>query len=166
MANITYREEPVGMAEPFRLLRDLMRWDPFREAFSSLPSMGVPTFTPRFEVKESKDAYIFKADLPGVAEKDLDITLTGNLLTVSGKREHEKRDERERYYAYERSYGEFSRSFTLPEGVDTEHVDGELKDGVLMLTLPKTPEHQPRKIAVKGGGEAAKARIEGKTAKA
>ncbi|HYG68700.1 MAG TPA: Hsp20/alpha crystallin family protein, partial [Anaeromyxobacteraceae bacterium] len=106
-------------------------------------------FVPSFEVKETKDAYVFKADLPGIREEDLDINLTGNRLTVSGKREEEKRSEEERYYAYERSYGSFSRSFTLPEGVDAEHVDAELRDGVLTVRIAKRPEVQPKRIEVK-----------------
>ena len=112
-------------------------------------------------MKETKDAYLFKADLPGVKDEDLDISLTGNRLTVSGHREEEKRDEGDRYYAFERSYGTFSRSFTLPEGVDTEHANAELKDGVLTISLSKRPEVKPKKIevakATSGKGEKAKA---------
>jgi HSP20 family protein len=102
-------------------------------------------------VKETKDAFIFKADLPGVDEKDLEVTLTGDRMVVSGKRESEKREESDRFYAYERSFGSFSRAFTLPEGVDGEHVQAELKNGVLTLTLAKRPEVQPRRIQVGSG---------------
>jgi HSP20 family protein len=109
-------------------------------------------FVPSFEVKENKDSYLFKADLPGVKEEDLDISLVSHRLTISGKREAEKREEGETWYAYEREYGSFTRSFTLPEGVDPEHVRAELKNGVLHLVIPKKPEVQPRKIQV-GGGE-------------
>jgi len=86
---------------------------------------------------------------PGVREEDLDISLTGNRLTVSGKREEEHREEDDRYYAYERSYGSFSRSFTLPEGGDVDHARADLSNGVLTVTLPKRPEVQPKKIEVK-----------------
>ena len=106
-------------------------------------------FTPQFDVKESKDGYVFKADLPGIKEKDLDISLTGNRLTVSGRREEEQRQEEERFFAYERSYGSFSRSFTLPEGVDAENVQAELKDGVLTLNVAKKPEVKAKKIELK-----------------
>jgi HSP20 family protein len=112
-------------------------------------------------VKETKDAYVFKADLPGIREEDLDISLTGNRLTVSGKREEEKREEDDRFYAYERSYGSFSRSFTLPEGIDVEHAQADLNDGVLTVSVPKKPEVKPKKIEVKklrsGKGEKAQA---------
>ena len=120
---------PQTTWEPLRLMRELMSWDPFAEMLPSLNTEPM-MFTPRFEVKETKDAYVFKADLPGIDEKDLEITLTGNRLTVSGKREAEERDENERLYAYERSYGSFSRSFTLPDGADVEHADADLKSGV------------------------------------
>lgn len=159
MANLIRRSEtgslePSRLIDPFEMVRDLMRWDPFRELGAvTTPSMA---FVPSFEVKETKEGYVFKADLPGIKEKDLDISLTGNRLTVSGKREEEKRQEEERYFTYERSYGAFSRSFTLPEGVDAEHVQAELKDGVLTLTLAKKPEVKARKIelTVKPGEKA------------
>jgi HSP20 family protein len=78
--------------EPYRMFRELANWDPFREMspYMSQPAAG---FIPSFEVKETKDSYLFKADLPGVQESDLDITLTGNRLTVTGKREAEKQEQ-------------------------------------------------------------------------
>jgi HSP20 family protein len=133
--------------EPFRLMRDLMGWDPFREMTAFAPQLP-SGFAPTFDIKETKDAFVFKADVPGVKESDLEITLTGNRLTISGKRESEKKDQTETFYAYERSYGDFMRAFTLPEGIDTNSVQAELKDGVLMLTIKKTPEAQPKKIPV------------------
>lgn len=83
-------------------------------------------FAPKFDVRESADSYVFTADLPGIKEDDLDISVTGNRLTVSGRREEEKNQEDDRYYAIERSYGSFSRSFTLPEGYDLDNIDAEL----------------------------------------
>ena len=79
---------------------------------------------------------------------------------LQGKREAERKEETETFFTYERSYGSFTRAFTLPEGVDTEHMHADLKDGVLHLVLPKKPEMQPKKIEVKSvpvGGEKAKA---------
>jgi HSP20 family protein len=156
MSNIIVKKEnggavPARMTEwdPFRAARELFRWDPFHEmAPFGFLTEGAP-FTPAFEVKETKESYLFKADLPGVKEADLDITRTGNRLTVSGKREAEKEERAETYYAYERSYGSFTRSFTLPEGIDGEHIRADLKDGVLTLVIPKTPEAQPKKISLK-----------------
>jgi len=135
-------------------MQELMGFDPFETMSQLLSGREVPSagFLPAFDVKETKDSFVFKADLPGVEEKDIDVTLTGDRLVVSGKRESEKREENERYFAYERNFGSFSRAFTLPEGVDGEHIQAELKSGVLTLTLPKKPEVQPRRIAI-GTGE-------------
>lgn len=161
MADITRREGiyPRRERDPFSQMQELLGLDPF-EAMTQLlggtRGAAAPSFIPAFEVKETKDAFIFKADLPGVQEKDLDISLTGDRLVVSGKRESEKREENERYFAYERNFGSFSRAFTLPEGVDADHIAADLKDGVLNLTLPKKPEVQPKRIQVGGkvgGGE-------------
>jgi HSP20 family protein len=128
----------------------MIRWDPFAEMLPATGTAFEPmTFQPAFEVKETKEGYLFKADLPGVKENDVDITVTGNRLTVGGKRESEAQTKGETFYAYERSFGSFTRTFTLPEGADTEHIRAELKDGVLTLQLPKTPETQPKRIELK-----------------
>lgn len=141
--------EPFFDWEPFRRMRQLLHWDPFAE-MTELPTLETPvTFMPAFEVKETKDSYVFKADLPGIKETDVDISFTGDRLTVSGKREMERKEEKETYYAYERSYGSFTRAFTLPMGVDAEHAKAELKDGVLTIVLPKMPEAMPKKIELK-----------------
>jgi HSP20 family protein len=157
MANIAIRKENGNKTplttwdspgwEPLRMMRDLMSWDPFREMApftAQLPAGFVPTF----EIKETKDGYLFKADVPGVKESDLEVSLTGNRLTVAGKRESEKREQSDTYYTYERSYGDFSRSFTLPEGIDTNNVHADLNQGVLTVSITKTPEAQPKKINV------------------
>jgi HSP20 family protein len=154
MANITVRKgggEERRELEPSRWLRELLGWDPFREMTPFVEVDRGLRFSPDFEVKENKEGFSFKADMPGIKEPDLEITLTGNRLTISGKRESEKEDKGETYYVSERSYGTFSRSFMLPEGVDAAHLQAELKDGVLMIALPKLPEMQPRKIDVKTG---------------
>lgn len=132
--------------DPFRIMREMTGWDPLQEVGTTSTQRHV--YSPAFEVKEAGDAYVFKADLPGVAESDLDISLTGNRLTIAGKREQEKSDANERYFSYERSFGSFSRSFTLPDGIDGEHVKAQLTSGVLTLVVPKKPEVQPRRIPV------------------
>jgi len=140
--------------DPFQRMQELMGADPFElmnQWFTGAGREGALTFVPTFEVKETKDAFIFKADLPGVEEKDLEITLTGDRITVSGKRESERREESDRFYAFERSYGSFSRAFTLPEGVNPDAVNAELKNGVLTLKLAKRPEVQPKRITVGSG---------------
>lgn len=145
--NHRYEVTPFGVAwDPFHIVREALAWEPFREAAPAAAEQ--PTYAPRFDVKETKDAYVFRADLPGVKQENLEISLTGNLLSVSGHREEERREQSDTSYASERSYGSFSRSFTLPEGIDGENVMADLKDGVLALTVPKKPEVQSRKIAV------------------
>jgi HSP20 family protein len=137
--------------DPFQRMQELMGWDPFEVMNQWLTGGGREgglTFVPSFEVKETKDAFIFKADLPGVEEKDLDISLVGDRIVVSGRRESEERQESDRFYAYERSFGTFSRAFTLPEGVDPDNIQADLKSGVLTLMLPKRPEVQPKRIKV------------------
>jgi HSP20 family protein len=157
MANLIRRNEagalePSRFLDPLQLVQEFMQWDPFRE-LGVVGSRNV-SFVPSFEVKETKDGYLFKADLPGIKEKDLDISLTGNRLTVAGRREEEQKRDEERYFTYERSYGSFSRSFTLPEGVEPDSVQAELKDGVLTLNLAKKPEVKARKIELKTGSSA------------
>ena len=136
---------------PARLMRDLLRWDPFREMaplLPSLPAFEAMEWNPSFDVIENEDAYLFKADVPGVKKEDLEISTTGNRLQISGKRDSEKEKETETIYTYERQCGSFVRSFTLPEGADLEHAKSELKDGVLTLTVPKLPGAHAKKIPI------------------
>ena len=134
--------------EPFRLMRDFLRWDPLRDYDLGAPAAA---FMPSFDVKESPDAYQLKADLPGILEADLEISLESNRLTVAGKREAETAKEGERWHLTERSNGSFSRTFTLPEDVDSEKVVAELRNGVRTLMVPKRPEVRPKKISVSLG---------------
>jgi HSP20 family protein len=130
-----------------------MHWDPFRQMAPFSTGEELPArITPDFEIKETKEGFVFKADLPGFKEKDIDITMTGNRLTISGKREAEKEEATDTYYARECSYGAFTRAFTLPEGTDgNDNIRAELASGVLTLHLPKRPELQPKRIEVKVG---------------
>jgi HSP20 family protein len=140
-------ELPRGLTggEPFHW------WDPFRQMAPSLTGEEQPVhFTPDFEIKETKSGFIFRADVPGIKEEDLHITMTGNRLTISGKRQAEKEDITDIFYARECTYGGFTRAFTLPEGTDADNqIRAELNQGVLTLLLPKRPELQPRRIEVK-----------------
>jgi HSP20 family protein len=130
--------------DPFQVARDLLSWDPF---FAG--TRQASAFVPAFEVKETNEAFILKGDLPGVAESDLDIAVHNNILTVSGSRQSEERKEGESYALYERQYGSFSRSFSLPDTADGERVEAKLDAGVLTLTIWKRAEAKPRKIALK-----------------
>lgn len=141
--------------DPFRMMDALMRWDPFWEGGSGLFRRG-EVFTPRFDVKETKDGYAIHADLPGIKEKDLDVSLSGNVLTVSGHREDEQKQEGEQYYAMERSHGQFTRSLALPEGADSDTIRADLKEGVLTITLHKKAEVQSRRISIGKGEQGAK----------
>ncbi|MFT3765507.1 MAG: Hsp20/alpha crystallin family protein [Minicystis sp.] len=139
-----------AVVDPFRMIREMMSGDVFGG-----PAAGPDVFAPDIEVKETKDAFVVRADLPGVQERDIDIDITGNRLTLTGKREEEHRDEGDRFFAYERTYGTFTRSLTLPEGVDMDQVKAELKNGVLEIDIPKRAEAHARKVPLGGSsGEA------------
>lgn len=144
--------EPKHLLPTLPTLRALMGWDPLRELkpmFDFEPLLAEPRFLPVFEVKETKASYVFKSDVPGVEEKDIEVTVTPERLTIGGKREEEKRADGETFFMHERAYGAFTRAFALPEGADPEHVTAELKGGVLTVEVAKKPEHAPRKVTVK-----------------
>jgi HSP20 family protein len=128
--------------DPFQVARDLLSWDPF------FGGRQVSAFSPAFEVKETNDAFIVKADLPGVAESDVDIAVHNNVLSVSGHRQAEDRKEGDSFTLYERQYGSFTRSFSLPDTADGDRVEAKLDRGVLTLTIFKKAEAKPRKIAL------------------
>jgi len=156
----TEESKPTASVErtwdPWRGMRSLLSWDPFREmSLPSLAEASVPT-SPAFDVKETKDAYEFKADVPGIQDKDLEVSVTGSRLTISGKREAEKENRGDRYYTFERSYGSFTRSFVLPDGADADKVHAALEKGVLSILVPKKPEVVAKKIAVKSDNPATK----------
>jgi HSP20 family protein len=136
--------------DPFRVMRDMLRWDPFREMMPAVPTEA-HVYAPAFEVKETKESFVFKADVPGLKEEDVEVSLTGNRLTINGKREAEKEEKTDTFYTFERSYGSFTRSFTLPDKVDAEHVRAELQSGELTVVIPKTPAAVAKRIPVGAG---------------
>src|SRR4029079_19683367 len=160
MANLIKRENrdvtrsasPEHRLDPFRMMDALLRWDPFRGDWGGVGQNL--EFVPRFDMKETQDAYVINADLPGVKDEALNVSLNGNLLTISGTREEEHREEEESYYAMERSHGSFARSFTMPDGVESEGVSADLKQGVLTVRIPKKPDAQPKRIAIGKGSDA------------
>ena len=145
---LVHREPQRFSALP--ILRSLMDWEPMREL---APLFEKETerelaFAPSFDVKETKESFIVKADLPGVSEKDIEVTVSGTRLTISGKREEERKQQGDVYYTWERSCGMFTRSFRLPEGIDLEHLEAELKGGVLTVVAPRKPEKSDRSHVV------------------
>ena len=126
--------------DPFRAMDALQRWEP--------GEAQTPAFAPRVDVKETKDGFVLSADLPGVKESDVHVSVDGDVLTISGHREEERRRDEERYHSVERTYGSFSRSFRLPETVDLDGIKAELKNGVLTVQVGKKPEAQARSIPV------------------
>jgi HSP20 family protein len=136
---------------PMRVMREMLRWDPFREMAPLLPTLAPlerMEWSPSFDVTETKDGYVFKADVPGVKKEDLEITITGNRVQIAGKRDTEQEAKTDTVYTYERHYGSFTRTFTLPEGADIDHAKSELKDGVLTLAIPKQASAQAKKVPI------------------
>jgi HSP20 family protein len=142
-------QPPTGFErlDPFRLMNEMMRWEPLRAMRELAPSIS--GFVPAFDVRETPDSYVIEGDVPGLKEKDLEINLVGHRLSISGKRESRREEKGEQYFTCERQSGTFTRSFTLPEGVDLDHIDASVDDGVLRVTIPKTEKYKPRKIGIK-----------------
>ncbi len=107
----------------------------------------------KLDVSETPEAVQVVADLPGLKEKDVDITLSDNTLTIKGKRESESEEKKKNFHRVERSYGEFTRRVALPAEVDPARVDAQLKDGVLTVTLQKSQKaiETEKKIPIKSG---------------
>ena len=134
----------------------LGRWDPFSEMSRLQDEMSRWSgdrrggFVPPVDIYEDKEAIFVKAELPGVKVDDVHISVENNLLTIRGDRKLEREEKKDNYHRIERTYGSFTRSFTLPSTVQTDQIDADMKDGILTLRLPKRAEAQPRRISVKG----------------
>ena len=128
-------------------------WDLFDRFFEDfeLPMRfaGEAEFAPAFDVSETENELIVKAEVPGVEKKDININLSDGLLTITGEKHHEKKEEGEKYHCFETRYGKFSRTMRLPSEVDNEKVDATYKDGVLTITLPKSEAVKPKQIEIK-----------------
>jgi HSP20 family protein len=146
----------------------LVRWEPVRELNSLQSEMNrlfntffdAPTaggnggprrFIPSMDLAETETHYVLKADLPGVEEDDVSIELDENVLTVSGERKAEHEEKKEGYHRVERSFGQFRRSLTLPDGVDADAIAATFDKGVLEIRIPKPEERKPRRVAIKVG---------------
>lgn len=109
------------------------------------------SWAPAVDIYEKDGNIVLKAELPGVDPKDVDVRVENNLLTLRGERKFDNEVKRDNYHRVERSYGAFSRSFTLPNVVDTGNIKAEYRDGVLHMTLPKREEAKPRQIQINVG---------------
>jgi HSP20 family protein len=147
----------------------LTRWEPFRE-FTTLQdrmnrlfrdsfsdgreeSLTTSTFAPAVDVYEDEHNVTLKIEVPGVEEKDIDVRVENHTLTVHGERKFEKEEKEENYRRVERQYGSFTRSFTLPNTVDSENVSANYDKGVLKIKLAKKAEAKPKQIKVNVGSE-------------
>ncbi|WP_457748961.1 Hsp20/alpha crystallin family protein [Sulfurimonas sp.] len=119
------------------------RFDLINEFFNALETQNseepreVFDFIPAVNTREGKDAYYIELDLPGIKKEDVEISVDKNILSIKGKREVKKEEEKDDYYRIESAYGTFSRSFTLPEKVDTENIKASGENGVVEITIPK-----------------------------
>ena len=144
--------------DPFRELRSLQ--DEVNRVFSSSFNRGGDNeltrgaWSPSVDIYENKDHIVMEAELPGMRPEDVDISIENNVLTLHGERKFEKKDEQDNFHRVERSYGSFTRSFTLPPTVTSENIDASFDNGVLKLTLAKREEAKPRRIEIKASGGA------------
>jgi len=106
-------------------------------------------WVPAVDIIEERDRFLLRADVPGVSAADIDVSMEGGVLSVSGERHTEERKEDSGVQRIERTTGRFLRRFTLPETADAEGISAKTQDGILEVTIPKLPEIQPRRIAVK-----------------
>lgn len=141
--------------DPFRDLRTLQ--EEVNRLFSRnlSPSFGDDgiargAWMPSVDIYENKDQIVLEAELPGMNREDFELTIENNVLTLRGERRFEKRDETDNYHRVERSYGSFSRSFTLPQTVSAEGTTAEYKNGVLRVVLQKREEVKARRIEIAG----------------
>jgi HSP20 family protein len=156
----------------------LTRWEPFREFATLQDRMNrlfretyneggrdeslASSFAPAVDVYEDEHNVTLKVEVPGIDEKDIDIRLENNTLTIHGERKIDKEEKEENYRRVERQYGSFTRTFTLPPTVDAEHVQANYDKGVLSITLPKKAEAKPKQIKVNVGSSKGEKTLETK----
>jgi HSP20 family protein len=150
----------------------LVRWEPVRELSSLQSEMnrvfntffdtpsganggGLRRWVPSMDLVETDEHFVLRADLPGLSEGDVSIELEDNVLTVAGERKAEHEDKKEGFYRMERSFGQFRRSLTLPDGVDADGIAATFDKGVLEVRIPKPEERKPRRVAIQLGDKAA-----------
>jgi HSP20 family protein len=141
----------IARLEPFRGLSTLQEQFNrlFNESFRNQPEeSALTTWAPAVDIYETPNELVVKADLPDVNEKDIDVRVENNLLTIRGERKFEKSVSEENFLRVERTYGAFSRSFSLPNTLNAEAIGAEYRNGVLTVTLPKREESKPRQVKV------------------
>ncbi|MGH9706686.1 MAG: Hsp20/alpha crystallin family protein [Candidatus Acidiferrales bacterium] len=121
-------------------------FEPTREGQAD--NSALTTWAPAVDIYENENELVIKADLPDINEKDLDVRVENNTLTVRGERKFEQEVKEENYLRVERAYGSFSRSFNLPSSVNTEAIKAEYKNGVLTVALPKRAESKPKQVKI------------------
>jgi HSP20 family protein len=145
----------------------LVRWDPGRELdslqsdvnrlfdsfFGSRPGNGIrrQRWVPAMDLVEEDDSLVLRADLPGMSEDDVNIEVKDGVLTVTGERKAEEKKQGEGYYRVERAFGSFSRSLSIPEGIDPEQVSAQFDNGVLEVRIPKPAERKPHRVQIGKG---------------
>lgn len=122
--------------------------DVFSGADWAYPDSAAAAWVPPVDVLEQPEAIRIMAELPGVKPEDVKISVEGSVLTLHGTKQQVAEERTERVHRYERTYGAFERSFTLPASVDTQHINAAYDNGVLTITLPKAEQAKPRQIAV------------------
>jgi HSP20 family protein len=142
----------VAPWKPFRELERVRRemdrlWDSFFE--EGPKRRGGEEWLPSLDVAETKNEIVVKAEIPGIDPKDIDISLTNDLLTIKGEKKQEKEEKEENYHLIERSYGSFSRSIRLPGEVQSNKISASYKNGILKVALPKSEEAKRKEIKIK-----------------
>lgn len=145
------RWEPARELSTLRDRMDRLFGDALGRSWGGEEGLATGAWIPPVDVFETPESIILKADLPDINKDDVDISIENNTLTIKGERNSEKESKEKNFYRMERSYGTFSRSFTLPPVVAAEKAEASFENGVLTLTLPKREESKPKQIKVKVG---------------
>lgn len=146
------RWEPTRELASLRDRVDRLFGETFGRAWGDQEGLTSGAWIPPVDVFESEDHIVLKADLPDVNKDEVDISVQNNTLTIKGERKMEDEVKEKNFYRMERTYGAFTRSFTLPPTIDSERIDANFNNGVLTLTLPKREESKPKQIKVKVSG--------------
>jgi HSP20 family protein len=146
------RWRPRWGITPWRPLREIEDWEQHLEDFFGRPMWRLPVeergWIPAVDVFEKDDKFVVKAELPGMKEEDIDVSVVGDTLMIKGEKKTESEVKEAEYYRCERAYGSFYRSIPLPSTVDADKIEADFEDGVLEVSLPKSPEVKPKKVAV------------------